>query len=89
MKIGVIVADVHLTYLEPIYFGQNIKIGVHTAKLGNKSMTWEQNIVDADTDKALATGQVIIVTYDYKDEKTISIPDEWREKISAFEGLKV
>ena len=89
MKIGVIVADVHLTYLKPIYFGQNIKIGVHTAKLGNKSMTWEQNIVDTDTGKALATGEVIIVTFDYRDEKTISIPHEWRDKISAFEGLKV
>ena len=89
MKIGVIVADVHLTYLEPIYFGQNIKIGVHTSKLGNKSMTWEQNIVDADTGRELAKGEVIIVTYDYKEEKTISIPQEWREKISAFESLSV
>ena len=89
MKIGVIVADVHLTYLEPIYFGQNIKIGVHAAKLGNKSMMWEQSIVDANTDRQLAKGEVIIVTYDYKEEKTISIPPEWRGKISAFEGLNV
>ena len=89
MEIGVIVADVHLTYLEPIYFGQNIKVGVHVAKLGNKSMTWEQNIVDADTGRELSKGEVIIVTYDYKTEKTISIPQEWREKFSQFEGLNV
>ena len=89
MEIGVIVADVHLTYLEPIYFGQNIKVGVHVAKLGNNSMTWEQNIVDADTGRELSKGEVIIVTYDYKTEKTISIPQEWREKFSQFEGLKV
>ena len=89
MELGVIVADVHLTYLEPIYFGQNIKIGVHVAKLGNKSMTWEQNIVDADTGRELSKGEVIIVTYDYKTEKTISIPREWREKFSQFEGLSV
>ena len=89
MKIGVIVADVRLTYLAPIYFGQNIKVGVHTAKLGNKSMAWEQNIVDTDTGRELAKGEVIIVTYDYKEEKTISIPQEWREKIAQFEGLNV
>ena len=89
MQIGVIVADVHITYLEPIYFGQNIKVGVHAAKLGTKSMTWEQNIVDADTGRELARGEVIIVTYDYKDEKTIPVPQEWRERITAFEGLKV
>jgi len=32
---------------------------------------------------------VVIVTYDYKDEKTIPIPQEWRERITEFEGLKV
>ena len=89
MQIGVIVADVHITYLEPIYFGQNIKVGVHAAKLGSKSMTWEQNIVDADTGREFARGEVIIVTYDYKDEKTIPVPQEWRERITSFEGLKV
>jgi acyl-CoA thioester hydrolase len=89
MKIGVIIADVHITYFEPIYFGQHIKVGVHTAKFGTRSMTWEQNIVDADTGKELAKGEVVIVTYDYKEEKTIPIPQEWRERISAFEGLRV
>jgi acyl-CoA thioester hydrolase len=89
MEIGVILADVHLTYLEPIYYGQNIKVGVHVSRLGNKSMTWEQNIVDADTGRELAKGEVIVVAYDYHSEKTIPIPQMWREKIIAFEGLKV
>ncbi|MFT3891892.1 MAG: thioesterase family protein [Anaerolineales bacterium] len=88
MEIGVILADVHLTYLEPIYFGQKIKVGVRVARIGNKSMTWEQTIVDADTGKELSKGEVVIVTYDYKTEKTISVPQEWREKFSRFEGLK-
>jgi acyl-CoA thioester hydrolase len=78
---------VHITYFEPIYFGQNIKVGVHAAKLGNKSMTWEQNIVDTDTEKVLAKGEVVIVTYDYKEEKTIPVPQAWREKITWFETV--
>ena len=87
MEIGVILADVHITYLAPIYFGEQIKVGVHIAKLGTKSMTWNQNIVDAKTGKELAKGEVVMVTYDYKEEKTINIPHEWREKIKQFEGL--
>jgi acyl-CoA thioester hydrolase len=89
MEIGIILADVHITYFEPVYFGQKIKVGVHAAKLGKKSMTWEQNIVDADTGKELAKGEVVMVTYDYHEEKTISVPAEWREKISTFERLNV
>jgi acyl-CoA thioester hydrolase len=89
MEIGIILADVHITYLEPIYFGQRIKIGVHVVRMGNKSMTWEQNIVDAESGKELAKGEVVVVAYDYKQEKTIPIPQEWKEKITQFEGLKI
>src|ERR1043165_2209211 len=89
MEIGVILADVHLTYLEPVYFGQKIKVGVHVARLGNKSMTWEQNVVDAESGKELAKAEIVIVAYDYRQEETIPIPKEWREKIIEFEGLKL
>src|SRR5512147_1042179 len=71
MELGVILADVHITYLAPIYFGQTLKVGVHVAKLGLKSMTWEQNIVDADTGRELARGEIIMVAYDYAAQKTI------------------
>jgi acyl-CoA thioester hydrolase len=87
MEIGVILADVHITYLMPIYFGERIKVGVRTVKMGNKSMTWKQNIVDARTGKELAKGDVVLVAYDYREEKTINIPHEWREVIKRFEGL--
>jgi acyl-CoA thioester hydrolase len=89
MEIGVILADVHLTYLAPVYFGQKIKVGVHVARLGNKSMTWEQNVVDVESGKELAKAEIVIVAYDYRQEKTIPIPQEWREKIVEFEGLKL
>lgn len=85
MELGIILADVHITYLAPVYYGQNIKVGVHVSKLGNKSMTWAQNVVDADTGQELARGEVVVVAYDYKEEKTISIPQEWRQKIVQFE----
>ena len=89
MEIGVILADVHIRYLEPVYFGQSIKVGVHIAELRNKSMTWEQNIVDDGSGKEIAKGEVVMVTYDYREGKTIPIPQEWREKISTFERLNV
>jgi acyl-CoA thioester hydrolase len=87
MEIGIILADVHITFLAPVYFGQNIKVGVRAAKMGNKSMTWVQKILDADTGQQLAKGEVVIVTYDYKQGKTIAVPQPWKEKIIEFEGF--
>jgi acyl-CoA thioester hydrolase len=87
MDIGVIIADAHITFLAPIRFGDQIKVGVRTSKFGNKSMTVEQNIVDNITGKELAKGEIVMAAFDYRNKKTISIPDEWRNKIKAFEEL--
>jgi len=88
MEIGVILADVHITYFAPIYYGQNVKAGVYVSRLGNKSMTWEQNIVDTESGREIARGEVVLVTYDYRQEKAIPIPDIWREKIMEYEQLQ-
>ena len=89
MELGVILADAHITYLEPIHHGQNLKVGVHVSRLGNKSMRWEQNVVDSDSGKVLAKGEIVMVAYDYETQKTIPIPQEWREKINEFEGTNL
>ena len=88
MELGVILADVHITYLAPIYHGQQIKVGVRVAKLGNKSMTWSR-ISWMRIGKRLSKGEIVVVAYDYVAQKTIAIPQDWREKIIKFEGLKV
>jgi acyl-CoA thioester hydrolase len=87
MEIGVIVADIHVTYHAPTHYGDNIKTGVRTTRIGNKSMTVEQCVMDAETGKILASGTVILVTFDYEGLKTIPVPGEWKKKISEFEGI--
>src|SRR5271157_2452701 len=56
MKVGVIVVDAHIAFLAPIHFGDDVKVGVRISKLGNKSMTAEQNIVNYDSGKEMAKG---------------------------------
>lgn len=86
MEIGIIIADIHITYHAPVEYEYKIRVGARTVKLGNKSMTMEQCVVD-ETGKTLATGTLILVAYDYAAGKTMSIPDDWRRKISEFEGF--
>jgi acyl-CoA thioester hydrolase len=87
MEIGVVIADIHIAYKSPVHYDDNIKVGVKTAKIGNKSMTVEQCVMNADTGEIMSVGTVVMVTYDYREAKTINIPHEWREKIKQFEGV--
>jgi len=86
MDLSEILAEVRVTFLAPVVFGIPIKVGARVSKLGNKSMTMEQNIINAETGNVFATAEIIMVAYDYHAEKTIPIPDEWRKTIEKFEG---
>ena len=86
MDVGVIMAEAKVTYHASVEYGNPVKTGVCIRRLGNKSMTVEQSIVHAETGEVFASGYVILVAYDYHEQKTIPIPDEMRKKISEFEG---
>jgi acyl-CoA thioester hydrolase len=85
MEIGFIVADIHITYHAPVHWGDPIMVGVRTAKIGNKSMVMEQAILNRETGEVYSSGTVIAVTYDYAAKQTMSVPQDWREKIEKFE----
>jgi len=88
LDLGVIVADAQVTFVAPIFWGMDVRIAAGVTRLGNKSMSMAYSIRDAASGQVLATGSTTLVTFDYHQERSIPIPDTWREKITEFEGLK-
>ncbi len=86
MEIGVIVADIHIRYQEPVKWGDPIKAGARTVKLGTKSLTLEQCVADTSGSRIHAAGTVVLVAYAYMKHQTMRIPDAWRRRIAEFEG---
>lgn len=89
MEIGVIVADIHITYHKPIHWVDPVKTGVRVAKIGNKSMTFEQAVLNARTEEVLSSGTVILVAFDYSTQTTQPVSQAWREVITRYEGLNL
>jgi len=87
LKIGIIVAEAACTYKAAIGYGQPLRVGVRTARLGNKSLELHYTIEDGETGQEMATGRTIQVAYDYHANQTIPVPDAWRRVIAAFEAL--
>lgn len=86
MDIGVIVADIHIAFHEPVHFDDRIQAGVRTTRIGNKSIIVEQDILNLQTGKEMAKGEVVMVTFDYRSKKTIPVPEEWKRKINQYEN---
>ena len=86
LDLRVIIADVHVSYIAPIVLGQNVRVGTCTSRIGSKSLQFKYLLEDTDTRKALAKGEVISVTYDFRKQESVPVPEEWRTKIAKFEG---
>ena len=86
--LGLIVADVHVSYLAPIELEQKISAGVRVAKIGTKSMVFEYQITEDSSGAVLAKAETVMVAYDYHAHQSIPVPETWREKIGAYEGIR-
>lgn len=87
LDLGVIVADIHIAYKAPIELEEKIEVALRVSRLGNKSITMENEIRSAQDHSLKAQAEVVLVAYDFRSKKTIPVPESWRKKITEFEGL--
>lgn len=87
LDVGVILADAHVTFREPVLFGQDVRVWVRVSRLGNKSMTFEYRLDEANSGQEFAVASTVLVAYDYHNQETIPVPDAWRRAIVELEGI--
>ncbi|NPA93137.1 MAG: acyl-CoA thioesterase [Chloroflexi bacterium] len=85
--VGIILAEIRVTFKRPILFGQPVRVGLRVPRLGNKSFPMLYRLEDAETGELLATGESIQVCFDYRNQRTIPIPPSWRQAIASFEDI--
>ena len=74
-----ILARISVDFTEQIYMDMAVEIRTQISKIGNTSFSvhqqaWQNN-------KCAATGEAIMVHYDYQMKKAVKIPQEIREKL--------
>jgi len=84
-KTGMVVAHIDIDYLSPVFFGQKIRVGLHTERIGTKSLTLGFQVESLPDGKPMARGRSIMVAYDNDAETSRIFPQDWREKILEFE----
>ncbi|MEG2573070.1 MAG: thioesterase family protein [Bacteroides sp.] len=83
---GIVVANVQANFLAPIFFSENIAIQTATTRIGNKSFTLCQQVINVDTKEIKCICQTVMVGYDIKLKESQPIPDECKKAICKFEG---
>jgi acyl-CoA thioester hydrolase len=84
-KTGFILAHVSIDYLEPVFLGDKVKVYMRAGKIGGKSVVLECLITKTDKkgERPTAKGTNIIVAFDYKTNKSVPIPADWKAAMEA------
>jgi YbgC/YbaW family acyl-CoA thioester hydrolase len=82
---GMVVASVHIDYVESIQYDDSVRVGVMLRALGNKSLRFWFQVESGEGDRVFAKGEVVMVKYDLEKQRSQPVPVEWREKLAKFE----
>jgi acyl-CoA thioester hydrolase len=78
---AMILARIELDFRSAVGFGEELEIGVRTARLGTKSFDLEYELRTAD--RVVAEAKTVLVAYDYNRNESKEIPEEWRQRLAA------
>jgi acyl-CoA thioester hydrolase len=84
-EVGVIVAKVDIDFRSPAGLLETLEVGARIPRVGTKSLDMDHEVRGADG-RLVAEAATVLVSFDYAERLTVPVPDEWRDRIQAYEA---
>jgi len=81
----VILAKVRIDFRSRASLGEVLEIGARVSRIGTKSFDLDHEVRGPDA-RLVAVASTTLVTFDYRGDSTMPVPDLWRERIESFEA---
>jgi len=82
---ALVIVNISCDFCEPSFPGEPVEVLTRVAKIGDKSITLEQQVVSARTGSVKCAARTVMAAFDVKTSAAVSVPDSWRTLISDFE----
>jgi len=83
---SLVIVNVNCSFYSPAYLEDNLEVLTGVESIGDKSLCLEQRVVDADTGDVKCVCHTIMAGFDPVAVQSVRIGDEWRSRISDYEG---
>ena len=87
-SVAIVVVKIEAEFLSQIKAGEHIAARTRVTKIGNKSFQLEQDIINVDTQEVKCRCLSVMVLYDLINHQSMPFPDNWRQAICQYDGLK-
>jgi acyl-CoA thioester hydrolase len=81
----VIVANVDIDFRSRASLGETLDVGARVSRIGTKSFDMEHEVRGPDG-RLVAAASTTLVTFDYRGDSTMPVPELWRDRIEAYEA---
>lgn len=81
-----VVSSSQCQYLKPLFFPDQLKIGVRVAEMRNSAMRMEYILWSQQQQTVVALGEAVVVFVDQEELKKCAIPEQMRQKIMQLEA---
>ena len=83
---GMVVASVKIDFVSSIMFGDPVRVGIKTGRIGGKSITFRFQVENPQSGQVFARGEVVMVSFSQEEQKSVPVSQEWREKLASFDN---
>lgn len=85
-NVGLVIANINIDFLAPSYLEDNLEVLTAVESISRKSLVLDQRVINSSTGQVKSAAKVTMVCVNPKTHRTEEISQEWRDRISAFEG---
>jgi acyl-CoA thioester hydrolase len=82
----VIIARAECDYRAPAHFGDELEVRLNIGEIGRSSFTLAYEIVQAGSDRLVASGTTVMVSYDYAAGASVPLPAATRTLLEKVKG---
>jgi acyl-CoA thioester hydrolase len=84
--VGPILARTVIDYRRPLTYPDSVRVDVTIGRIGGSSFTMSFRVRSETHDVEAATGEQVMVVYDYRAQRTIAVDETLRAAIEALEA---
>jgi acyl-CoA thioester hydrolase len=82
-EVGIVVARLEIDFERPLRFGADPTVRVGVGSVGETSLTLDYEVRKGG--EPAASGETVLVSYDFAAGEPKPVPREWREELAAYE----
>jgi acyl-CoA thioester hydrolase len=82
----VIIARAECDYRSPAHFGDELEVSVRVGEIGQSSFALIYEIAHVGSDRLVARGRTVMVSYDYENGASVPLPPATRDLLQRVKG---